>query len=202
MGISNSFDSSDWTCRLFVFVRDCLFSHCPVFQTTRKQNGCDYRLTRRVFESLRAIYVSDVCVMSHDLQLVSEWILAIREQSDGKKPDADVEYFVHLAYRLGYQKLSDGCTVVSDLGWPIKYPPCVMHDYLYYWGGMGKRRSDALFRIAMVDFGMTRARAWLRWIGVSLGAWSAWRKHQKRRATEKGYGSDAWIEHRLEGVKP
>jgi hypothetical protein len=69
----------------------------------------------------------------------------------------------------------DGCTAVSEPGWPSKYfPPCVRHDYDWQ-TGRGGWESNARFRRLNKLYHMDGWRANLRWFGVSV-AWYGWYK--------------------------
>lgn len=110
--------------------------------------------------------------------LAYAWMDEIRAASHGKKPSPDTIKVLINAYEIAYDLESDGCSKVSEAGWPIKYPPCVGHDYLYFRGERSRAECDAWFYRAMVDFGMTRLRARVRWLGVRLGGWKAWNQHR------------------------
>jgi hypothetical protein len=69
----------------------------------------------------------------------------------------------------------DGCTCVSEPGWPSKYfPPCVRHDYDWH-RGAGGWESNARFRRLNLAYHMEGWRANARWIGVTA-AWYSWFK--------------------------
>ena len=71
----------------------------------------------------------------------------------------------------------DGCTLVSEVYWPNKYfPPCLRHDYDFLTSGDGLAANARFYRI-MRAYGMTRTRAAVRWLGVTLGwvGWFKWR---------------------------
>ena len=71
----------------------------------------------------------------------------------------------------------DGCTLVSEVYWPNKYfPPCLRHDYDFLTSGYGLAANARFYRI-MRAYGMTRTRAAVRWLGVTLGwvGWFKWR---------------------------
>jgi hypothetical protein len=67
----------------------------------------------------------------------------------------------------------DGCTGVSEPGWPSKYfPPCVRHDYDCQTGRGGwqaNARFDRLNRAYRMDGWRCRAR----WVGVAVW-WYTW----------------------------
>ena len=71
----------------------------------------------------------------------------------------------------------DGCTLVSEVYWPNKYfPPCLRHDFDFLTSGDGLATNARFYRI-MRAYGMTRTRAAVRWLGVTLGwfGWFKWR---------------------------
>jgi hypothetical protein len=79
---------------------------------------------------------------------------------------------------------SDGCTLVSEVGFPFGYrfPPCVLHDWLW-WRVKNKRdisaaEANLLFYQASVAYGMTNTRSWVRKVGVTFG-WLFWFKWKK-----------------------
>jgi len=66
----------------------------------------------------------------------------------------------------------DGCTAVSEPGWPSKFfPPCVRHDYDWC-TGRGGWESNARFRRLNKLYRMEVWRATVRWVGVTV-AWYA-----------------------------
>ena len=77
----------------------------------------------------------------------------------------------------------DGCTLVSEVYWPNKYfPPCLRHDFDFLTGNDGLAANARFYRI-MLAYGMTRARAAVRWLGVTAGwfGWFKWRNVARRR---------------------
>lgn len=98
---------------------------------------------------------------------------------------------------------SDGCTLVTELFRPC----CLQHDLGYYWAKdprdayvkwlqlaienpwqeartVGRDEVDIQFR----DCIQSKSRvehfspiSWLRYVGVRIGGWWAWRKHRKSR---------------------
>ena len=75
----------------------------------------------------------------------------------------------------------DGCTLVSEVYWPNKYfPPCLRHDFDFLTGKDGMAANARFYRI-MRAYGMTRARAAVRWLGVTLG-WFGWFKWRNMRS--------------------
>jgi len=73
--------------------------------------------------------------------------------------------------------MSDGCTCVSEFGWPTKYfPPCVAHDY-YCQTKRGGFANNARFYRHNRAYKMSRARAILRTVGTDLG-WIFWFRWQ------------------------
>ncbi len=73
---------------------------------------------------------------------------------------------------------SDGCSVVGPIVRFLGYENakirdcCEKHDRAYWKGGTAaeKRRADRVFRGCLIrEAGMTRALAWIMWIGVVVG---------------------------------
>lgn len=78
-------------------------------------------------------------------------------------------------------KECDGCTCVSEPGWPSKYyPPCVRHDYEWR-TGRGGWDSNARFYALSRAYHMEGWRSGMRWFGVTLG-WYGWMKWWKMLA--------------------
>ena len=107
------------------------------------------------------------------------------------KPRKVVAQVIIAAYADGYEKYSDGITLMPDYALGMKHPAGVGHDWLYHMGTAnpflpkiitserGARSwADAWFRDAMQDFSHP-IRAWVRWIGLRVGGWWGWRKHRK-----------------------
>jgi hypothetical protein len=91
----------------------------------------------------------------------------------------DWEYWAEV-YRRAEAVGSDGCSVVSE----IYRDACVEHDVHYRTGrtihgdSLTRREADAIFWERMVDLSPLRwfsPVAWLRWLGVRIGAGRAWR---------------------------
>jgi len=131
--------------------------------------------------------------MHSNLKLAQEWMDAIRHKTSGTSPRNYVEKVILEAFTAGYNELSDGCTAVSDLGWPIPYPPCVGHDWLYFTGKYSRAEADEWLKDAQEDFGMTSIRANLRYFGTRLFSWKAWRDHRKKKEKDPLYGTERWI---------
>ena len=102
---------------------------------------------------------------------------------------------IEAAYAVGYDRLSDGITLMHELnfrGMKIKHPLGVGHDLLYALGVQSpwlpvdcrtdrKARAwdDLWFRWGMYDFGhWARAPFW--WTGLRLGAWHGWNCHRRK----------------------
>ena len=107
------------------------------------------------------------------------------------KPRKIVAQVIIAAYADGYEKYSDGITLVPDYALGMKHPAGVGHDWLYYQGcanpffmrlpmsGWKSRLwADNWFKMAMLDFGHP-FRARIYWLGLRLGGWWGWRKHRK-----------------------
>lgn len=55
----------------------------------------------------------------------------------------------------------------------------VVHDYLYFLGGMPRAQADRVLREAMLACGVDRATVDEIYDGVRLGGWWAWRQHRQ-----------------------
>jgi len=110
------------------------------------------------------------------------------------KPRKIVTQVIAAAYDSGYEKHSDGITLMPELAFAslkMKHPAGVGHDWLYYMGCanpflpkiinsdyQARSWADAWFRDALIDFGHPwRARIW--WMGLRVGAWYGWRCHRQ-----------------------
>lgn len=66
--------------------------------------------------------------------------------------------------------------------WPVVFfsvggmghAAAVLHDYLYFSGGLTRREADDVFFEALTASGVNRARAWVLWLGVRMGGRAAW----------------------------
>ena len=107
------------------------------------------------------------------------------------KPRKVVAQVIIAAYADGYEKYSDGITLMPDYALGMKHPAGVGHDWLYYMGTSNpflpkainssyaaRSWADAWFRDAMIDFGHPW-RARIYWLGLRAGGWWGWRKHRK-----------------------
>ena len=107
------------------------------------------------------------------------------------KPRKIVAQVIIAAYADGYEKYSDGITLMPDYALGMKHPAGVGHDWLYYMGTCNplmpiiinsnhaaRAWADAWFRDAMIDFGHPW-RARIYWLGLRAGGWWGWRKHRK-----------------------
>ena len=76
-------------------------------------------------------------------------------------------------------EMSDGCSVppaLRRMGWLLpsetaeQRSACVLHDRDYYYGGTQQMRRDAdeMFRIRLVNAGMSKWRARMYWIAVRV----------------------------------
>ena len=89
---------------------------------------------------------------------------------------------------------SDGCSVVNE----FKQHCCHEHDLAYYWGRdprvafhigwldaprVSRGQADNYFAACNADGveGNGPVRGFVRWIGVRLGGWNAWRQYRKAR---------------------
>lgn len=57
--------------------------------------------------------------------------------------------------------------------------PAILHDFLYYYGKVGdtpvtRAEADKVFRDALGETGVNKARRWLMWMGVRVGGGRAW----------------------------
>lgn len=110
------------------------------------------------------------------------------------KPRKVVTQVITAAYADGYEKHSDGITLMPELAFAslkMKHPAGVGHDWLYYNGCANpflpsiitsqyaaRKWADAWFRDALIDFGHPW-RARIYWLGLRIGGWYGWRKHRK-----------------------
>lgn len=79
----------------------------------------------------------------------------------------------------------DGCSAVSEVYWPNKYyPPCVRHDYDFLTSANGMESNARFYRLQRA-YGMTKARAAVRWLGVTVG-WFGWYKWRNMMTAKKG----------------
>ena len=121
---------------------------------------------------------------SNHTHLIGEVIKAV-------KPRKIVARVIIAAYADGYEKYSDGITLMPDYALGMKHPAGVGHDWLYYMGALNqfmprvitsnytaRSWADAWFRDAMIDFGHPW-RARIYWLGLRAGGWWGWRKHRK-----------------------
>ena len=108
------------------------------------------------------------------------------------KPRKMVRKVIQKAYVAGYEKYSDGITLMPDYAMGMKHPAGVGHDFLYYIGmdnpflpddceteWAARMWADRWFRDAMIDFGHPW-RARIYFIGLRIGGWYGWRKHRKK----------------------
>jgi len=111
-----------------------------------------------------------------------------------------VSAVIHAAYDAGYERLSDGITLMPELGFSgfkMKHPAGVGHDWLY-WLGMenpflpesantgyrARKWCDDWFCEALKAFNHPiRSRVW--WLGLRLGGWVAWNRHRKTEQQNK-----------------
>lgn len=111
------------------------------------------------------------------------------------KPRKIVRLVIMAAYAAGYEKHSDGITLMPELefsGFHMKHPAGVGHDWLYYMGQanpflphginsdwQARLWADNWFRAALFDFGHPiRARIW--WLGLRIGGWRGWACHRAK----------------------
>jgi hypothetical protein len=99
------------------------------------------------------------------------------------QPRKEVAHWIMQAYTdpaWDWRK-SDGCTGVSECHFPkgMRFPPCVMHDYLRWLvkqGVMSVGKCDRLFYQAQVDYRVSRLRSFIRAWFVRYPAWYLWHK--------------------------
>jgi len=111
------------------------------------------------------------------------------------KPRKIVVQVIAAAYADGYEKKSDGITLMPELefsSFKMKHPAGVAHDWLYFMGMSNpflpkniktEREArlwcDNWFSDALKDFSHPiRARVW--WFGLRVGGWRAWKIHRDR----------------------
>ena len=127
----------------------------------------------------------------------------ILELLDEVQPRKIVRQVIGTAYAEGYEKHSDGITLMPELefaSFKMRHPIGVGHDWLYFMGMCNpflprtvnsewKARlwADNWFSDALKDFGHPiRARVW--WLGLRIGAWRSWQMH--RDANHPWSGND------------
>ena len=116
------------------------------------------------------------------------------------KPRKIVAQVITAAYADGYEKYSDGITLMPDYALGMKHPAGVGHDWLYYQGcanpflpsllttgRQARSWADAWFRKAMIDFGHPW-RARIYWMALRFGGWYGWQKHRKAGHPFTGHG--------------
>ncbi len=132
-----------------------------------------------------------------------EWLL-VKSYMDLKNEigegDAELETLITEAYESGYFILSDGCTLVSELFWPVKAAGCVSHDYTFFKGWPFRKANKLMYRIHRY-FGNTRSRSGVRWLGVWIGGYPAYRAHRKKEKAIPGYGTQAYIDEQLGNLR-
>ena len=111
------------------------------------------------------------------------------------KPRKIVTQVIAAAYASGYEKQSDGITLMPELAFAslkMKHPAGVGHDWLYFMGQQNpflphiinsewasRLWADNWFKDALIDFGHPiRARIW--WFGLRIGAWHGWKCHRDK----------------------
>lgn len=111
------------------------------------------------------------------------------------KPRKIVRKVIEAAYAAGYEKHSDGITLMPELAFAslkMKHPAGVGHDWLYCIGMqnpflpiacgteyLARRWADDWFRDALIDFGHPiRARLW--WLALRLAGWRSWQGHRAK----------------------
>lgn len=113
----------------------------------------------------------------------SEWFFVREFMLRASVSDATYDV-VARAYRSGYDKVSDGITLMPELEFgtlKLKHPAGIGHDLCYHEGKLSRAACDAWFYRALKDFGhWFRAPFW--WLGLRVGGWWAWREH---RASER-----------------
>lgn len=77
-----------------------------------------------------------------------------------------------------WYKDCDGCTCVSEPGWPSKYyPPCVLHDYMWR-TNKGGMVSNGIFLEMTVLYHAPKMWSYTCYLGVTL-SWLLWAKWKK-----------------------
>lgn len=109
---------------------------------------------------------------SSEAALVASWIIAKNSVGEG---EFELDELLREAYfEQVYYLQSNGCTLVTELGWPFpRHPACVVHDMLYD-QQKGRRYCDLKFRELNAYFGRPK-RGWVRWAGLRIGGWWAYR---------------------------
>jgi hypothetical protein len=114
---------------------------------------------------------------------------------DEVKPRYNVRRVIHAAYEAGYERKSDGITLMPELefcSFKMKNPCGVGHDWLYFMGMQNpflyddikteraaRMWCDQWFRDALIDFGHP-IRARIYFVGLRIGGWRAWNIHRKK----------------------
>jgi len=57
----------------------------------------------------------------------------------------------------------------------------VLHDWLYSSGEVSRQDADAIMRRVLRELGAGTISRWSAWVGVRLGGWLPWNRHEKRR---------------------
>ncbi len=79
----------------------------------------------------------------------------------------------------------DGCTCVSEDFWPTKYfPPCLRHDFDWAVGNPIFRSNGRFYRLSR-RYQLTKARAGLRWFGVTAAWFLYFRWTPRNRARRR-----------------
>lgn len=86
--------------------------------------------------------------------------------------------------RIGAGFITDFASVPFFAWWLIpkwgKYgKAAVVHDYLYQYGALGRKRADDVFREAMGILGVVPWRRFLMYWAVRLFGWMAWKKESR-----------------------
>lgn len=103
-----------------------------------------------------------------------------------RKREVNKECFKYLkeAYEAGFDKQSDGCTLVPDLPLKVvKNPACIMHDWLYTTNKVTRKEADRLFGQMLRSFGYpVRSKVW--YLGVRAFGWIFWRSKRKKEKSD------------------
>jgi hypothetical protein len=107
-------------------------------------------------DELRNKLINDIDGMQISPALKTLWKVVVLESFESDRWDVIADY--------------NGCTAVQDMFHPC--PSCYVHDYSWL-SGMGGRVADRVFYGLMIAEGMTKGKAYRRWIAVRVG-WFAY----------------------------
>ena len=86
--------------------------------------------------------------------------------------------------RLWGDANSNGCTGVVD----VYTECCLLHDFLYKTGIVSRSEADWMFHECVQSRSPLRKWSlvgWVRWIGVRIGGYWAWKKHRRSEREDR-----------------